>query len=223
MARSLALAALSLLLLACAQLGQPAPLIRQQEPQRPLEAVMMGSEALLADYYWFDLLQYFGGYRLGQHDLSGFNQRVERLMRLDPQFHRALLFAAVVRATDLEDPAGALRWLAWGERANPTHWIYPYEQGFLNYLWLENYADAKAAFERAGRCPDVHPAWRHFVARISELGGDPRLARELWLEVAAAAEHPAVREAALENVHRLEAILLEHGQGGLTAPPPPTS
>jgi hypothetical protein len=223
MLRSLALAVLSLVLLAFAQLGQPAPLIRQQDPRRPLEAVMLGSEALLADYYWFDLLQYFGGYRLGQHDLSEFNQRVERLMRLDPSFHRATLFAAVVRATDMEDPQGALRWLAWAERANPDEWVYPYEQGFFQYLWLENYQEARAAFERAGRCPGVTPAWRHFAARITELGGDPAVAREMWLQVAAAAEHPRVREAALENVRRLEAILLERSQERLTASPPSTS
>lgn len=223
MARTLALAALSLILLAAAQFSQPAPLIRQQEPQRPLEAVLMGNEALLADYYWFDLLQYFGGYRLGQHDLSEFNQRVERLLRLDPGFHRATLFAAVVRATDLEDPEGALRWLAWGERANPLEWIYPYEQGFIQYLWLENYQAASAAFARAGHCPGAPPAWKHFVARIEELGGDPRVARELWLQVAATAEHPRVREAALENARRLEAILLERSQKRLTTPDPPTS
>jgi hypothetical protein len=223
MLRSLALAALSLVLVGFAQLGQPTPLIRQQEPRRPLEAVMLGSEALLADYYWFDLLQYFGGYRLGQHDLADFNARVERLMRLDPSFHRATLFAAVVRATDMEDPAGALRWLAWAERANPEEWVYPYEQGFFHYLWLENYQEAKAAFERAGRCPGAHPAWRHFAARIAELGGDPAVAREMWLQVAAAAEHPRVREAALENVRRLEAILLQRSQERLTAPTPSTS
>lgn len=223
MPRSLALVALSLLLLAGAQLSQPAPLIRQQEPQRPLEAVLLGSEALLADYYWFDLLQYYGGYRLGQHDLASFNARVERLLRLDPAFHRATLFAAVVRATDMQDPAGALRWLAYAERANPTYWVYPYEQGFFHYLWLENYREARAAFARAGRCPDAHPAWRHFVARIDELGGDPRLAREMWLEVAETAEHPRVREAALENVRRLEAILLERSQKRLTTPDPPPS
>jgi len=223
MARSLALAALSLVLLAFAQLGQPAPLIRQQEMRRPLEAVMLGSEALLADYYWFDLLQYFGGYRLGQHDLAEFNPRVERLLRLDPSFHRATLFAAVVRATDMQDPQGALRWLAWAERANPDEWIYPYEQGFFQYLWLENYQEAKAAFQRAGRCAGAPPAWRHFAARISELGGDPAVAREMWLQVADTAEHPRVREAALENVRRLEAILLEHSQERLTASPPSTS
>lgn len=223
MARSLALAALSLALLAAAQFGQPAPLIRQQEPQRPLEAVMLGSEALLADYYWFDLLQYYGGYRLGQHDLASFNARVERLMRLDPSFHRATLFAAFVRATDLEDPAGALRWLNWAERANPLEWAYPYQQGFIHYLWLEDHQAASAAFARAGRCPGVHPAWKHFVARIAETDGDPSLARELWLQVAATAEHPQVREAALANACRLEAILLKRSQTRLRTPDPPTS
>ena len=210
--------ALSALLIVVAQLSQPWPAVRRQAPHRALESVMMGSEAVLVDYYWFDLLQYFGGYRMGEHDLAGFNLRVERLLGLDPNFHRATLFAAVIRATDMGDPAGAVRWLAYAERANPGTWYYPYEQGFMQYLWLENYQAAKSAFERAGRCPGVAPAWRHFVARISELGGDPSVAREMWLEVAATAEHPSVREAALENVRRLEAILHKQGQERLTTP-----
>jgi hypothetical protein len=218
MRRSLALVALSLSLLLVAQLSQPWPVVRRQAPHRPLESVLMGDESVLVDYYWFDLLQYFGGYQLGQHDLSGFNLRVERLLDLDPNFHRATLFAAIVRATDMDDPAGAVRWLAYGERANPGVWYYPYEQGFFQYLWLENYQAARAAFERSGRCPGVTPAWRHFVARISELGGDPRVAREMWLEVAATAEHPQVREKALENIRRLEEILHKQGQEGLTTP-----
>lgn len=220
MRRSVTLFALSTALVCIAQLSQPWPAVRRQAPHRAMESVMMGSEAVLVDYYWFDLLQYFGGYRLGEHDLSGFNLRVERMLGLDPTFHRATLFAAVIRATDLEDPAGAVRWLAYAERANPGIWYYPYEQGFMQYLWLENNQAAKAAFERAGRCPGVHSAWRHFVARISELGGDPRVAREMWLDIAAGAEHPSVRERALENARRLEEILHMGGQERLTTPPP---
>lgn len=201
-------------LIAVAQLSRPGPAIRAQRPARPYEAVMLGSEALLVDYYWFDLLQYFGGYRLGEHDLAGFIPRFERLLRLDPGFHRANIFAAVVRAQEMEDPAGAIQWLRYAERVNPQVWEYPYEQGFLNYLLLDNYRAAVADFRRAGRIEGAPPAWRHFEARITELGGDPRIARDMWMQIAESAEHPGIRETALRNAERLEGILLVRGQDG---------
>ncbi len=198
---------MSLALLITAQLSRPGPTIRRQAPNRPYEALFMGSEALLVDYYWFDLLQYFGGYRLGMHGLEDFIFLAERLMRLDPGFHRANIFMALVRAQDLGDPAGAVQWLRHAERSNPDTWEYPYEQGFFNYLWLEDYEGAAADFQRAGRHPDAPPAWRHFRARIMELGGDPRIARAMWLQIAEQSEHPRIRETALRNVERLEGIL----------------
>ncbi len=206
----------SIALIAVAQLSRPGPVIRHQASHRPYESLLMGSEALVADYLWFDLLQYYGAYRLGENDLSEFIPRAERLMRVDPAFHRANIFATVVRAQTLEDPAGAITWLRRSERSNPGNWIYPYEQGFFHYLMLEDYQAAVADFRRAGRIEGAPPAWRHFVARITELGGDPRIARTMWMQIAESAEHPEIRESALRNVERLEAILLRQGKTGLT-------
>ncbi len=206
----------SLGLLTVAQLSRPGPAIRSQIPQRPYESLTCGGEALLADYYWFDLLQYYGGFRLGQNDLSEFIIRAERLMRLDPSFHRANIFASVIRAQTLEDPRGAIRWLRHNERANLRTWEYPYEQGFLHYLYLEEYESAVADFRRAGKIAGAPASWRHFVARITELGGDPRISRAMWLQISETAEHPAIRERALKNVQRLEAILLRQSQDLLT-------
>jgi tetratricopeptide (TPR) repeat protein len=206
----------SLGLLVVAQLSRPGPGIRSQIPLRPYESLTCGGEALLADYYWFDLLQYYGGYRLGQNDLSEFIARAERLMRLDPGFHRANIFASVIRAQTLEDPEGAIQWLRHNERANPRTWEYPYEQGFLHYLYLGKYESAVADFRRAGKIAGAPPAWRHFVARITELGGDPRISRVMWLQISETAEHPAIRERALKNVRRLEAILLRQSQDSMT-------
>ncbi len=207
---------LSLGLPVVAQLSHPAPDIRSQIANRPFESLTCGGEALLADYYWFDLLQYYGGFRLGENDLSEFVVRTEHLMRLDPGFHRANIFASVIRCQTLEDPAGAIQWLRHNERANPWTWEYPYEQGFINYLYRRHYKASVAAFRRAGKIEGAPSSWRHFVARITELGGDPRISRAMWMQIAEKAEHPSIREAALKNVERLEAILLRESQDLLT-------
>ncbi len=198
---------LGLALFLAAQIWVGATGLGSARERKPMESWLMGSQAVLVDYLWFDLLQYFGAYSLGEHDLSGFPGRYERLHRLAPTFHRATIFASAVRSSDMQDPKGALFWLEQAESDNPEHWVYPYEQGFIHYLWLENYRQAEAAFRRAGRREGAHPAWRHFVARIHELGGDPRVACELWLQIAENAEHPRIREAAMRNVERLEGIL----------------
>ncbi|MBN2171049.1 MAG: hypothetical protein JW819_07010 [Candidatus Krumholzibacteriota bacterium] len=202
----------ALLLLASAQLLGPNRAARLAREEPPLSGWLMGSQDILVDYFWFDLLQYYGAYALGEGDLAEFVPRTERLLRLAPSFHRAYSFAAAVRASNMADPQGALAWLELGEARNPEQWLYPYEQGFINYLQLERYEDAEDDFRRAGSLPGAPPAWRRFVAHIREHGGDPRLAMELWQQVADLAEHPMVREAALENVRRLEALI--RAQGG---------
>ena len=195
------------LLVICAQLVGAGFEERARRANKPMEAVLMGSQAVLLDYFWFDLLQYFGAYRLGEHDLSGFALRYERLISLDASFHRATIFASTVRATDMADAQGAIAWLRRAEAANPMEWIYPYEQGFIQYLWLGNIEAAEQDFRRAGEKEDVTPGWRHFVARIKELGGDPLVAYEMWREIAQTTEHPKIRETALKNMERLERVL----------------
>jgi hypothetical protein len=182
---------------------------RQEHTQanKPLSALMMGSDAVLDDLLWFDLLQYFGGYKLGEHDLAEFPGKCERLLRIAPDFHRAAVFACAIYADDMARPRMAIDLLARMEGLNPDHWIYPYEQGFINYLWLENYQQAESDFRRAGKIPGVPVAWKHFVARIRELGGSPELSREMWLFIAETTEHRSVREAAEANIKRLDALL----------------
>ncbi len=204
----------SLVLIAAAQLLDAGANERAQRKIEPLESVLMGHQSVVVDYFWFDLLQYYGGYSLGEHDLSEFVQRYERLSAAAPRFHGATLFAAVIRADNMEDPEGALRWLERAEGSNPEFWLYPYEQGFVNYLWLQDYPAAIAAFKRAGLRKSVPSSWRHFVARISELGGDPQVAREMWLQIADTAEHPRVHDSAMRNVERLDTILQVRGRDG---------
>jgi tetratricopeptide (TPR) repeat protein len=205
--RSRLILPMALASLLAAQLLGPGAERRSQQENRRLEACLLGSHAVLVDYFWFDLLQYFGAYRLGAHGLEEFIARSERLFALDPAFPWAYIFASVVRADDMDDPRGAIEWLARAEAANPDVWFYPYEQGFIYYLRLGEYESAEAAFARVGRCPDAPGSWRHFTARIHELGGDPRLARELWMEVARTATHPDIRERAIRNADRLDALL----------------
>jgi len=197
----------ALVLLLTAQASSQIDGLRQARESRPMESWLLGSESVLVDYFWFDLIQYFGAYRLGQNDLTDFKSRAERLFKLDRAFHNATIFSSAVYAGDLSNPEAALLMLERGESANPENWIYPYEQGFINYLWLKDYEAAADAFERAGRLDGVTPGWRNFLARIRELGGDPRVAIDMWRHISVTAEHSRLRENAIRNMERLQTEL----------------
>ncbi|MCP4548987.1 MAG: hypothetical protein GY835_21235 [bacterium] len=206
--------AATLLFLILAQVSDADNHVRLNSTGKPLESWLMGSEAVLVDYYWFDLTQYYGAYSMGQNDLSDFLRRSDRLFNLDVEFHRATIFSSAVIASDLDDPRGALEILRNAENRNPDYWVYPYEQGFLHYLWLNDYPEAIAAFSRAGKLEDCTPGWRHFLARINELGGDPRVAWEMWADIASTAEHGRLQESAHRNMVRLEKIIRESEGAG---------
>jgi hypothetical protein len=183
---------------------------------RFLREATPGLHELAADYLWFQAVQYYGAYRMGQHDLRYFRGLVDGVLALDPGFVDAYRFAALVLAMDMHDPSAGRDLLTRGILANPESWILPFEVGFVHYVMERDYARAATWFDAAAATPGADDIVRRFAAWSHDRAGEPEVALALWRAMYANAPNPDVREVAKGMIEHYEAMLepARSGPGG---------
>ncbi len=75
------------------------------------------------------------------------------------------------RAVELEE---------FGIRNNPDEWRLYYNEGFIRYMELQDYAGAAEAFARGAKVPNAHPFLAVLAGRMAEHAGDQQMARMMW-------------------------------------------
>jgi hypothetical protein len=165
----------------------------------------LGYRDLAADLLWFRMVQYYGGYRLGQNDLALFTHLAGVITDLDPQFTFAYVFAALIVAEDLGRVDRGISILEKGAAANPSEWRFPFEIGFLSYVYTRDYAKAVSSFERAASLPDASPQAARFAAFAAGKAGYVETSIALWEELARTSDNPYLRELARRYIEKLEA------------------
>jgi tetratricopeptide (TPR) repeat protein len=145
-----------------------------------LRQIVVGFREPAADYLWFQLVQYYGGYRKGEHDLRYFRGLGRAIVGLDPYFVEAYYFLALVLAMDMGDREGAIDILRTGILYNPDRWQLPFEIGFIHYVIGRDFKRAAVWFEAAARSPDASDFVRRFAAFARKRAGDLEVSVALW-------------------------------------------
>lgn len=163
---------------------------RQEDRTRfiapPLEAirpVVTDFENLLADSYWLLFLQ-MNGENLQiedftQRDYTHVYPTLDLIVGLDPNFHEAVLFGSWVLA-DGEKLDEALKLVAEGQANHPEDYRYPYQRGFLEFLYGKRYLEAAKWFEVAAALPGAPPGVARFAASMYQRGSKTELAIRTW-------------------------------------------
>jgi hypothetical protein len=213
------LAALGLVVLLIALAPRLAASIHEQRPagdtqQRLyypdgpfLRHASLGFHAPVADYVWLQAVQYYGGYRRGEHDLRYFEGLVEAVVTLDPRFAEAYHFAALVLSMEHGDHRGAIDMLKRGILANPDHWRLPFTVGFIHYVFLREWGVATHWFEAAARLPGATDFCRRFAAFSAKRAGDWEGSIILWDHLARTTESAEMRELATRMIDQLQESL----------------
>jgi tetratricopeptide (TPR) repeat protein len=165
----------------------------------------LGYRDLTADLLWFRMVQYYGGYRFGENDLALFNHLAGVITDLDPQFTFAYIFAALIVAEDLGRVDQGIAILEKGARANPAEWRFPFEIGFLSYVYARDYTKAVSFFERAAKLPGAGPQAARFAAFAAGKAGYTETSIALWEELARTTDNHYLRELAERYIERLKA------------------
>jgi tetratricopeptide (TPR) repeat protein len=178
-----------------------------------VEQASLGYRELAADMVWFQAVQYYGGYRISEHDLAYFSGLIDIVTELDPHFVFPYTFGAIVLAQDLGEFDRGIALLRRGMDRNPQVWDFPFEIGFLNYTMKHADDVAGRYFELASRMPGDDDRARRFAAFVYAKGGHVETSMRMWEELERDAEEPYMRDLArhyLERLRRGEGVVGKH-------------
>ncbi len=150
-----------------------------------LKKMSLGYHGLLADIYWTRAVQYFGSkHHAGARDFDLLAPLLEITTTLDPQLLSAYDYGANFLAPKPPNGGGmperAIELEEFGIRHNPNEWRLYYNEGFIRYMELKDYAGAAGVFGRGARVPNAHPFLAVLAGRMAEHAGDVQMARMMW-------------------------------------------
>ncbi len=183
-----------------------------------VEQTSLGYRELAADWTWFQAVQYFGGWAMGEHDLAYFNGLIDIVTDLDPHFKFAYVFGSVVIAQDMGDLARGVEVLKKGMRQNPTAWEYPFEIGFLYYVIERDSERAARYFELASRLPGGRDVAGRFAAFVHSKAGHQETSIRMWEEIARESDQPYMQEMAKRYIEKLRGEAPEGRKGSPAEP-----
>jgi hypothetical protein len=152
---------------------------------KALKKMSLGYDGLLADIYWTRAVQYFGSkHHAGARSFQLLAPLLEITTTLDPQLLSAYDYGASFLAAQPPNGAGmperAIELEEFGIRNNPNEWRLYYNEGFIRYMELKDYAGAAEVFARGARVPNAHPFMAILAGRMAEHAGDQQMARMMW-------------------------------------------
>jgi hypothetical protein len=168
-----------------------------------MEQVSLGYNQITSDVIWFQAVQYYGGYRKGEHDLAYFEGLIDLVTDLDPHFVFPYRFGALVLSQDMDAFERGLRILRKGMHHNPTTWELPFEIGFLYFVDAQNPEMAARYFDLSSRIPGAPDLARRFAAFVYSRAGHSEMSIRMWEVLKETTEEPYMRELAERYLEKL--------------------
>jgi hypothetical protein len=176
---------------------------------KALKKLSLGYDGLLADIYWTRAVQYFGSkHHEGAQRYDLLAPLLEITTALDPHLLVAYEYGANFLAPPPPNGGGlperAIQLEEFGIRNNPNEWRLYYNDGFIHYMELKDYAGAAAAFARGAKVPNAHPFLAIMAAKMAEHAGDLQMARLMWSTTYEGSKDSSVRANAAAHLRALQ-------------------
>ena len=101
-------------------------------------------------------------------------------------------------------PERAIELEEFGIRNNPDEWRLYYNEGFIRYMELQDYAGAAEVFARGSRVPNAHPFMAVLAGKMAEHAGDQQMARMMWSTTYQTTKDKNVRANAAAHLRALQ-------------------
>ncbi len=180
-----------------------------------LKGYVLGSEGLIADWYWMRSLQYIGEKiqnskekTINIDNLRPLNPKLlypllDNATTLDPQFMAVYSYGATVLPAIDEKQAIAIA--SKGIANNPDEWILYHQLGFI-YWKLGNYKAASETYLK-GSAINGAPGWMNsMAARMNAQGGSRQTARAIYTQIYESAGDDMTRKSASLHLARLDSL-----------------
>jgi hypothetical protein len=176
---------------------------------KALKKLSLGYDGLLADIYWTRAVQYFGNkHHDGAQRYDLLAPLLEITTGLDPHLLVAYEYGANFLAPKPPNGGGmperAIQLEEYGIGDNPNEWRLYYNDGFIHYMELKDYAGAAQAFARGAKVPDAHPFLALMAAKMAEHAGDLQMARLMWSTTYESTKDSTVRANAAAHLRALQ-------------------
>lgn len=143
-------------------------------------------ENLSADMLWIQTLQHNGEHiatdSSDAEDFQGLYEALDLASDFDPRFHELSTFGSWMLADAKRTPE-AVRLLEKGWKRHPGLWMYPYQLGFVEFLYAKDYLKAARHFEAASLLPDCPPGANRMAASLYARGNKTDLAIATWQRI----------------------------------------
>lgn len=180
-----------------------------------LKGYALGSEGLVADWYWMRSLQYIGkkvfdsrDKGINLEDLRPLNPRLlypllDTATSLDPKFMAAYSYGAIVLPAI--DEKQAIKIARKGIKSNPESWRLYQHLGYI-YWRLKKYEEAAKVYNDGMKIRGA-PSWmRSLAAKMKSEGGRRETAREIYQQMYDEAADTQTRENALLRLLQLDSL-----------------
>ena len=176
---------------------------------RMLKRMSLGYDGLLANIYWTRTVQYFGSkHQAGAKRYDLLAPLLEITTQLDPHllvaYEYGANFLAPAPPLGAGVPERAIALEEYGIRNNPDNWRLYYNEGFIYYTELRDYANAAAAFARGARTPNAHPFLAVMAGQMAEHAGDLQMARMMWSTTYETTRDKSVKANAVAHLRALQ-------------------
>lgn len=163
-----------------------------------------GATEFLADIYWLQLIQYYGG---GTPD--GQYRKLPELFStvtdLAPKFKQAYVTGLLVLPGEgFVNEALALG--EKGEQALPEAWELPYYTGLVHHIYEKNYEAAAKEFEKAAAIADSPPITKLFAGIYFKEASQRQTAYIIFQTIVATSDNEFVRERAAKYLQHLDGL-----------------
>src|SRR5690349_14401528 len=179
-----------------------------------LKGYALGSEGLLADWYWILSLQYLGGKFVEREnedidigDLRKLNPRLlypylDNATDLDPKFYAAYSYGAIVLPAI--DTQQAIALAEKGIRNNPDKWRLHQYLGYI-YWRQKNYEKAAQTYEEGAKIEGAPPFMLEMAAGMRARGGSRDIARSVYRQLLTESEDEQSKRNAQLRLYQLSA------------------
>lgn len=170
-------------------------------PPGAVEAVATGERDVLADGFWIAFIQYYGEKLITDRKFQHLYDGLDLITDLDPRFESAYLFGSWVLGDSGHDrEMEALLEKGWAR--HPHAWIYPWQLGFVEFLYEKRYLVAARHFLDAAHLGGP-PICKRLAAEMYQKGDKTALAVATWKAVYQRADNAYTRGVARRSLEKL--------------------